>query len=465
MGGKEGSRGYYYQGIVAVIEALKRHDWTHIYVEFPTSGDKVDIAFQNETTFTDAYQVKSTVNSFERADIRNWLKEITSDFQCHNYQLILIGNCTVSAQKYINAVRKYQDGTIDAEVKKQLDNSDEQLLSENRIFFDILPFDTDKLKSLARDALWDYTTCAEIPLERPQAVFLVDALIEGKILLATEGKYIEREEFRKNIDERINLFIKKSTKKREKIGILSFRRGTDPIQQEMQTLDLRDKFDGRCLKRGLNWNVDIGIPVQKYLNANTNHYTAYQIYIDAHAAIAFAAGRVFDTKAGVDICPVQKTTSGSELWDANISGHTEYPQWDIEQKVNNENSSDTALILNLSHIIEADVIRYIRSNNIPIRNTYIFTPHINGGTVLSVKNGTHALLLVTELIKVLSSRDSQEKQAYIHIFASAPNAFMFILGQQSRTLGKCIIYEYDFEQRGNCSYIPAIIFDGREELE
>ena len=44
MGGKEGGRGYLYQGIVAVLEALRRNDWDRIYIEFPTEGDKVDIA-------------------------------------------------------------------------------------------------------------------------------------------------------------------------------------------------------------------------------------------------------------------------------------------------------------------------------------------------------------------------------------------------------------------------------------
>ena len=44
MGGKEGGRGYLYQGIVAVLEALRRNDWDRIYIEFPTEGDKVDFA-------------------------------------------------------------------------------------------------------------------------------------------------------------------------------------------------------------------------------------------------------------------------------------------------------------------------------------------------------------------------------------------------------------------------------------
>lgn len=42
MGGKEGSRGYVYQGIVAVLESFSLSFWDKIYVEFPTDDDKVD---------------------------------------------------------------------------------------------------------------------------------------------------------------------------------------------------------------------------------------------------------------------------------------------------------------------------------------------------------------------------------------------------------------------------------------
>ena len=45
MGGKEASRGFLYQGFASVLEALTdESNWDKIYVEFPTSNNKVDIA-------------------------------------------------------------------------------------------------------------------------------------------------------------------------------------------------------------------------------------------------------------------------------------------------------------------------------------------------------------------------------------------------------------------------------------
>ena len=48
MGGKEASRGFLYQGFASVLEALTdKGNWDKIYVEFPTSNDKVDIALEH----------------------------------------------------------------------------------------------------------------------------------------------------------------------------------------------------------------------------------------------------------------------------------------------------------------------------------------------------------------------------------------------------------------------------------
>ncbi|MCI5956209.1 MAG: hypothetical protein MRZ54_04430 [Clostridiales bacterium] len=35
---------------------------------------------------------------------------------------------------------------------------------------------------------------------------------------------------------------------------------------------------------------------------------------------------------------------------------------------------------------------------------------------------------------------------------------MFFLGQNSLGFGKCVLYEYDFEQQDSCTYSQSIIF-------
>lgn len=172
MGGKEGGRGYLYQGIVAVLEALRRNDWDRIYIEFPTEGDKVDIALKSADTITDAIQVKSTVNSFSKGDISKWLKDIITDYPCQRYCLVLIGNCAVSAVDFMNAITKFQTGKLDATGKKQLEKFETQLLKDINVDFKVLPFDPDSLKSLVREALWNMHMIVDIPWSIPKYLYL-----------------------------------------------------------------------------------------------------------------------------------------------------------------------------------------------------------------------------------------------------------------------------------------------------
>jgi hypothetical protein len=44
-----------------------------------------------------------------------------------------------------------------------------------------------------------------------------------------------------------------------------------------------------------------------------------------------------------------------------------------------------------------------------------------------------------------------------HIFAAAPNAPLFFLGQQA--VAPCIACEFDFDRNGNRSYHPSMVID------
>lgn len=466
MGGKEGGRGYLYQGIIAVLEALKRDDWDQIYVEFPTEGDKVDIALKSADKITDAIQVKSTVNSFEKGEISKWLADIIGDYPCQRYRLVLIGNCTKSAVDFINAIRKFLTGKLDATAKRHLGTFETALLNGIEVDFKVFPFDSDDLKSLAREAFWGYTYETGHSLERPQVSLLVDAMIEEQLLQSTKDCYTDRTAFNQELNERIKLVIKKYTKAREKIGIVCFSRGSEQLLQEVPILlDLQNKFDGRSLKPGLSWITDIGKPVQDFLRANTESQQAYQIILETHNSIAFTAGRAFDTKSGMDVCPIQKTISGPEVWEIDKLDQTKYQSWNIEHITREDGAFDSALILNVSHSIYADVEQYLNEHQIVVGRIINCTLGDGNSTHFAIQNGTHAAKLANVACAASRGRSTAEKRAHLHIFAAAPNAFMFYLGQVSRLFGSCILYEYDFEQHNNCSYTPSIHFGGKGGLE
>jgi hypothetical protein len=103
-------------------------------------------------------------------------------------------------------------------------------------------------------------------------------------------------------------------------------------------------------------------------------------------------------------------------------------------------------------------VDYIKDIKLPIGRVINCTLNKVGATNISVEDGTHATILANSIYSALSDRNTAERCAILHIFASAPNAFMFFLGQNSLGFGKCILYEYDFELRDSCSYSQSIDF-------
>lgn len=279
------------------------------------------------------------------------------------------------------------------------------------------------------------------------------------MLSSIHGNGIDRYEFDKNLKNRILLVADKYSPERISIGIKSFIRGAVTLDDTTKCLSLIDKFEGRNIKKGYYWNNDIYESTKEFLISNTDINHAYQIFLDTHASIAFAAGRVLDSKSGINVFPIQKSaTNGLELWDVKISTHRIYSNWHISHEMFDENRHDSALVLNVTRNIFEDAVGYIRENNLSIGRIINCTPSKVGATNFSIENGNHALALANSVYNAIAQRTTVERRAMLHIFASAPNAFMFFLGQNSRGFGKCVLYEYDFEQQDSCSYLPSISF-------
>ncbi len=193
--------------------------------------------------------------------------------------------------------------------------------------------------------------------------------------------------------------------------------------------------------------------------SNTNNEHAYKVILDAHASIAFAVGHILDSKSGINVFPIQKTAmNGTELWDVKLSSKKSYSNWSISHEEFKENQFDTALILNVTRPIYNDVIEYIKENNLSIGRIINCTPNEVGATNFSIENGNHAATLANSIYSAITQKEYCGTASNTTYFAAAPNAFMFFLGQISRGFGKCILYEYDFEQRDSCSYSKSISF-------
>lgn len=277
MGGVEGSRGYVYQGIVAVLEALKCSDWDQIYIEPYTEEDKVDIALKRKGVITDAIQVKSTNGSFSAGSLKSWINDIINDFSCPSYKLILVGNCGQSATSFRNALEKVQatSGNLSAKDWGALDSFNTSLLENCRVKIDILPYEPGNLMGLIRDALNSWVFGWGSQLNPQQLALLSEKLLTCQLIKSTRGQYTDRTLFEEEIQSDISQFLKESQIAREWIGIISYSKGTKLVQEKASSLlDLRDKFAIQAPKRGVNWE-DIKLQVVSWLHETTNPEKAF----------------------------------------------------------------------------------------------------------------------------------------------------------------------------------------------
>lgn len=461
MGGKEASRGFLYQAFASVLEAASHKDWDKIYIEFESEDDKIDIALEKNGKIFRSIQVKSTINTFRKSSIQKWLVDLVGDdVGSIEFELFLIGQCNEDAIEFINSVKKLSRKKLDAKAQAALKGFDTDIIKDRKVNFKTIPFDIAILEQIVRDSLHQYISLCNQTMTFDQLSFVASATVNDQMISSTHGKGIDRKEFDKELKKRIFLVADQYSPERISIGVKSFVRGAENMEEETEScLSLIDKFDGRNIKDGHDWNNDIYEKLKEFLKENTQNKQAYQIFLNTHASLAFAAGRILDSKSGIHVCPIQKSaTNGIVLWDVKLFAEKNYPNWDISYEIFNANQYDSVLILNVTRNIYNDVVKFIKENHLPIGRIIDCKLDKTEATNFSIEDGNHAATLANSIYKAISQRTTAERKSTLHIFASAPNAFMFFLGQNSMGFGKCILYEYDFEQRNSCSYSQSIDF-------
>lgn len=204
VGGQEASRGFLYQGFASVLEALTdKNNWDKIYIEFPTSNDKVDIALGTGDKVIKSIQVKSTINTFSKSDIMLWLCDLIADIDTPEYELCLIGQCGKSAITFINSIEKFYSNTLDNTVIKSLDGFNTDLLINKKVNFIILPFKIEVLEKIVRDSLHKYISYSNRMMSFDQISFIASATVNDQMISSTHGKGIDRKEFDEELEKRI----------------------------------------------------------------------------------------------------------------------------------------------------------------------------------------------------------------------------------------------------------------------
>jgi hypothetical protein len=69
----------------------------------------------------------------------------------------------------------------------------------------------------------------------------------------------------------------------------------------------------------------------------------------------------------------------------------------------------------------------------------------------------HALELAQDLSLKIRRRSAEERSKPLHLFAAAPNALLFFLGQLAKSFGEVQLYEQrEFPAKKPGNYVPSL---------
>jgi hypothetical protein len=242
------------------------------------------------------------------------------------------------------------------------------------------------------------------------------------------------------------------------LGVRSFFRWAEYMEDATdQMICFLRYFDNRHIRDPRFWNEFIFPGLNEFIQQHIRRGSHFQLHLDTHTTIAFAAGYCL-SKSGVDAAPIQYTGTIANIWisgDPSSSGGLpdwQYTSVDIPGSCGNE----VAMAISITHEIEHDVQAYVASVLPKVRRILVCSlgKHTGSG---SIRDADHATLLAGRLQKWLhNNRTSLERSQRLHIFASAPNGFMFFLGKLAMDFGRVQMYEFDFGSGEPAAYSPSI---------
>lgn len=235
-----------------------------------------------------------------------------------------------------------------------------------------------------------------------------------------------------------------------RLGIRSFIGwGADMEVRTDAVLDLVELFDCRKIRRSEDWQKEVFRRLRDFLNRYVAQGRPLVLDFAAHSSIAFAAGWLLEAKSGLDVRVRQRTqTHGEREWHPNEGEVPEGPMWlDLPDLDLVPEAPDLAVALSVTHKNVAQEVKpFVEREGLPIRR--IIDASVPEPGQRSVQSGAHMLHLAEALLPRLRQREPQERDSRLHLFYAGPNAFQFYLGQLARSLGRIVLYEYDFDQPG-----------------
>jgi hypothetical protein len=223
------------------------------------------------------------------------------------------------------------------------------------------------------------------------------------------------------------------------------------------TLVLTEHFRQRYLRDDLGWQKDIGPRVYAFLREVVRKSSQLRLILDAHASIAFLAGSILDTKSAVQTELVQKGRVGAKTWRTDDGTSAGAPSFVVtEARVGD--GPEIAVAISVAQAVEPQA-RACINRALPHVGRILSFSMPNGPGLQTVIGGGHAAALAEQAANSIRGLKVDNPDAAVHIFAACPNALLFFLGQHHQGIAPCVVYEFDFDRKGNKTYQPSFAID------
>ncbi|MES1244622.1 MAG: SAVED domain-containing protein [Acidobacteriota bacterium] len=226
--------------------------------------------------------------------------------------------------------------------------------------------------------------------------------------------------------------------------------GKNMEERNDHLLDLSSYFeDNRFIRQQEDWQAEILPRVRNFLLKHADEDRPLVLDLAAHASIAFTAGWVLEAKSGLDVRVRQRTSGeGTIEWHPREGAVPEGAFWLDQPDIvlaEEKHLPDVAVAVAVSQATVPEEVRdFVTRKGLPVGR--VLRAVVPEPGPRSVGGGAHALRLAQTLLPRIRQRRPHERNGCNHLFLSGPNAFVFYLGQLSRSLGRVVLYEYPFGQ-------------------
>ncbi|WP_104656979.1 SAVED domain-containing protein [Ralstonia insidiosa] len=238
-------------------------------------------------------------------------------------------------------------------------------------------------------------------------------------------------------------------------GVKSFEHPFDRLEDRCTVvLDLIPHFDERTIRDQADWATTLYPRLKDFLQTAARNEQHLRLILDAHITLAFAAGSVLNIKSGRNVEIEQRTVHRNVWHSSDVPRDPSWPGWEFDLETLNDSEGDMAVAVCLTHDVVPAVKMHLAAS-LPQASSLLVARPSCGAGARSIVCGQHAFDLAEALALQINQMRNGNKPP-LHLFAAAPNAFTFFLGQRQPGLGKTTLYEYDFEGMNGGGYKSSL---------